>query len=332
MSFTSPLGPFAIEVVTTFDRDELTYVLDVVSVVESVLDDPMQILFAQERAARGLEIARLKSEGVEYEDRMNQLEHISWPKPLAELLDSCIQTYREHHPWVYDLPSPKSIVREMLETGETFAGFIKRYKLERSEGLLLRYLTDAWRALDRSLPSSAYSEQLEDVIDWLRALLTATDASLMEEWERMSGSSTTTHRAAPDTPILAAGPPPAWRTVVRTAAFGWVSLLARRAYQTLGERTGVASYEIAGAMAPYWATYPELGTDTDARSAKFFTLVETPETWTIWQRFADPEGDHEWGFTATVDIAAAMDEGAPALRFVSLGRFGEEVPLVSTAR
>jgi Domain of unknown function (DUF3516)/DEAD/DEAH box helicase len=324
VSFTSPLGPFAIEVIATLDPESLTYVIDVVSVIESILDDPMAILIAQEKAARALEFARMKAEGLSFDERVDQVGNVSWPKPLAEALSTSYDMYRAHHPWVHDAPSPKSILREMLESGETFAGFIKRYKLERSEGLLLRYLTDAWRALDRSLPSSAYTEALEDVIVWLRSLLTATDVSLMEEWETLAGL-TSAERLVPDAPVLNTGPPKAWRTTVRTAAFGWIELLARRAYVGLSERTGVTEADIWNAMSPYWAEHKVLGTDGDARSAAFFELTESPDEWVVRQRFADLEGDGDWAFVATVDIADAMENGAPSLVLRSIGRFGEEV-------
>ncbi len=324
VSFTSPLGPFAIEVIGTLDPESLTYVIDVVSVIESILDDPMALLIAQEKAARALEFARMKAEGLSFDERVDQVGNVSWPKPLAEVLTTSYDMYRSHHPWVHDAPSPKSILREMLESGETFAGFIKRYKLERSEGLLLRYLTDAWRALDRSLPSSAYTDALEDVIVWLRALLTATDVSLMEEWETLAGL-TSAERLVPDAPVLNTGPPKAWRTTVRTAAFGWIELLARRAYVGLSERTGVTEADIWNAMSAYWHDHKVLGTDGDARSAAFFELTESADEWAVRQRFADPEGDGDWAFEATVDIAEAMENGAPSLVLRSIGRFGEEV-------
>ncbi len=141
--------------IATLDRDDPTYVADVVSVVESVLDDPRQILYAQEHAARGVDVARLKAEHVEYEERMERLEGITWPRPLADVLKSCIATYHERYPVDAEDPSPKSILREMLESGDSFATFVGRYRLERSEGLVLRYLTDAWRTLDRSLPKTS---------------------------------------------------------------------------------------------------------------------------------------------------------------------------------
>jgi superfamily II RNA helicase len=322
---SSALGPFAIEVVASLDQESPTYVLDVVSVIESVLDSPKALLIAQEKNAKNQEMARMKAAGIEYDERIELLSQVTWPKPLAEFLDSCITTYAAHHPWLWERPEPKSILREMLESGETFSGFIRRYSLERSEGLLLRYLTDAWRALDKSLPTSAYNDPLEDVIDWLRGMLTATDASLIEEWERLSGEeSVERFEQAPAVPGVT-GPPRAWRSAVRTAAFGWVELFARRAYERLSERTQVPSHVVASLMDEYWQEHDSIGTDGDARSSSFFQLVEEPNRWVIHQRFADPAGDHDMGFIAEVDLAVAMDEGAPTLRLVSIGRVGDEV-------
>jgi hypothetical protein len=326
VSFSSPLGPFAIEVVSALDQDDPAYVLDVVSVIEATIENPMAILIAQEKAARAFAVGQMKADGLSYEERFDQIGEVSWPKPLEEVLAACFEKYQSEHPWVFDLPAPKSILREMLETGETFSGFVKRYKIERSEGLLLRYLTDAWRSLDRSLPSSAYTEPLEDVIVWLREMLSATDASLLEEWERMSGE-TPTERTASSLPLSVAGPPKAWKTTVRTAAFGWVEMLARRAHGSLAERTGTVEAAIAVAMHEYWSTYSEMRTDADARSSAFFDLQIDADVWTIRQKLSDPEGDNEWGFTATVDVANAMEMGGPTLTLVSLGRFGSEVPI-----
>ena len=319
LRFSAPLMPFAIEVVATFDRDDPAYVLDVVSVVEAVLDDPRQILYAQQNAAKGAEVARLKAEGVPYEERMDRLEGLTWPMPLQELLEACFGPYRTQHPWVADGPSPKSILREMLESGDTFASFIRRYRLDRSEGLLLRYLTDAWRTLDRSLPDDVYVDQLEDVIEWLGALIRATDATLLDEWAALAGKPVHDHQAPEALTNLDTGPPAAWRTAVRTAAFGWVELLARRAHGSLAERTGWEEWRIRDAMAPYWSEYTDIGIDGDARSTAFFRLVEEPGRWVVQQTIADPAGDGEWRLVASVDLAAALADGAPTLRLEQLG-------------
>jgi len=225
---------FAIEVIATFDRDDPGYVADVVSVVESILEDPRQILFAQQNAAKAAEVARMKADFVPYEERLERLESISWPKPLADLLATLFTTYRARHPWLTDEPAPKSIVREMLEGGDTFATFVRRYRLERSEGLVLRHLTDAWRTLDRSLPDDVYTDDLEDVVEWLGELIRATDATLLDEWTVLAGRPVHDH-LAPDAPGAARPFPPPAR---RTAASGCVELLATGREATLAERCG----------------------------------------------------------------------------------------------
>ncbi len=323
LRLAAPLAPFAIELVSVLDGDEPGYPLDVVSALEAVLDDPLPILYAQANAARGRAVAEMKAEGIEYEERMERLEEVTWPKPLAELVDACFATYRVRHPWVEDEPSPKSIVRELIEGGESFAGYVRRYKIERSEGLLLRYLSDAWRALDRSLPDDAYTDALEDVIEWLGHLIRATDASLLEEWERLGGQPVHDRAEQALAPLLAS-PPRAWRTAARTAAFGWVELLARRAYGQLAERTGWPAHRLAEAMAPYWADHDGIGTDADARSAAHFEITDHPDEWHVVQILADPAGDHDWRFHARVDLSVAVDDGAPTLRLTSIGRLGEE--------
>jgi superfamily II RNA helicase len=323
LRFSAPLMPFAIEVVATLDHTDPAYVLDVVSVVESVLDDPRQILFAQQNTAKGAEVARLKSEGVPYEERMELLESVSWPKPLAELLDACFTEYRTHHPWIAETPSPKSIVREMLEAGDSFSTFVRRYRLDRSEGLVLRYLTDAWRTLDRSLPDDVYVDELEDVVDWLGALIRATDATLLDEWTRLAGGPVHEHLMPAAPSVGPVGPPAAWRTAVRTAAFGWVELLARRQYAVLamrcGDRLGWDESTIWATMAPYWREYDQIGIDAEARSAREFQLVDEPGRWVVTQYLLDPAGDREWRFVAHVDLERAMADGAPSLELVSLG-------------
>jgi superfamily II RNA helicase len=331
LRFSSPLTAFAIEVIATLDVDDPSHVLDLVSIVESVLDDPRQILLAQHDAARGAAVAQMKADGVQYEERMERLDQVTWPKPLAELIGECFTTYRSNHPWIGTEPSPKSILREMLESGDSFTTFVRRYRLERSEGLVLRYLTDAWRTLDRSLIDEAYTSMLEDVVEWLGALIRATDATLLDEWEALAGG-TAHERPDPVSPVvLPIGPPPAWRTAVRTTAFAWVEMLAARSHALLATRCDWPEQQLTQAMAPYWAEYDSIGIDADARSAQWFELLEEPAAadgttgdagrWVITQRLSDPSGDGDWRLTATVNIAAALDQGAPTLTLESIAPF-----------
>lgn len=186
-ALNQPLSPFALAAIELLDIESTTYALDVVSVIESTLDNPRQILMAQQHAARGEAVAEMKADGIEYDERMELLEEITWPKPLVELLEPAFETYRGGHPWVSEFPlSPKSVVRDMIERAMTFAELVSHYGLARSEGLVLRYLADAYRALRQTVPDAARTEELEDITEWLGELIRQVDSSLLDEWESLT--------------------------------------------------------------------------------------------------------------------------------------------------
>ena len=252
---------------------------------------------------------------------MERLDAITWPRPLAELLDACHATYLHHHPWVRAEPSPKSILREMLESGDSFATFVGRYRLERSEGLVLRYLTDAWRTLDRSLPDAVYCAELEDVVEWLGELIRATDATLLDEWARLAGAPA----ARPSRPRGAGSDAAlATRCVAHGGPHGGVRVGGAAGAPRDGapwpSGPGGASNALTEAMADYWAEYDAIAIDADARSAAHVAIAEEPDRWVVTQRLVDPAGDGEWRFVAVVDLVAAKAEGAPTLRLEHLGR------------
>ena len=164
------------------------YALDVVSVIEATLDDPRAILGQQEYKARGEAVAAMKRDGIEYDERMALLEDITYPKPLAELLAQSFAVFASSQPWVLDFElSPKSVVRDMVENAMTFSDLISRYELGRSEGVVLRYLTDAWRTLKQSIPDEYNTPELEDIVIWLGELIRQVDSSLVDEWAQMAG-------------------------------------------------------------------------------------------------------------------------------------------------
>ena len=163
--------------------------MDVVSVVEATLDDPRPLLYAQQRAARGEAIAAMKAEGMDYEERMAAIEEITWPQPLADRLAPALEMYRRANPWVADYElSPKSVVREMVENAMTFSDLVSRYELGRSEGVVLRYLTDAYRALRQVVPDEHRTSEVVELIDWLGGLVRAVDSSLLDEWEALGAA------------------------------------------------------------------------------------------------------------------------------------------------
>ena len=181
-----PLGLFALEAISVLDSEAPDYHLQALSVVESVLEDPMAVLLAQRDKAKDELMTRMKDERVEYEERMERLAEVTWPKPEAEFIEPAFATFARHHPWVGHLrPSPKSVVRDMLEHADTFNQYVSRYGLKRSEGLVLRYLTDCYKALVQTVPAAAVNEQLAEANEWLGALVRGVDSSLLDEWERL---------------------------------------------------------------------------------------------------------------------------------------------------
>jgi hypothetical protein len=186
-ALNQPLAHFALAAFDVLDPEAPTYTLDVVSVVEAVLEGPRQILFAQRHAARGEAIGEMKADGIEYEERMALLEEITWPRPLGDWLEPLFEIYRETHGWLSpDALVPKSVLREMWEQAMGFTDFVGRYQLARSEGLVLRYLTDAYRTIRQTVPEAHRTPELDDIVEWLGETIRQTDSSLLDEWEALS--------------------------------------------------------------------------------------------------------------------------------------------------
>ncbi|HEX4832491.1 MAG TPA: DUF3516 domain-containing protein [Trebonia sp.] len=301
------------------------YALDVLSVIEATLDNPRQILSAQLFRARGEAVAAMKAEGIEYETRMELLEAVTWPKPLEDLLGAAFEIYRRGHPWVADYElSPKSVVRDLYERAMTFTEYVGFYGLPRSEGIVLRYLADAYRALRQTVPDDAKTDDLEDIIEWLGELVRQVDSSLIDEWEKL------THPDDPATVLAAVRAQPkgvtsnprAFRVLVRNAMFRRVTLAALRHYGELGDLDGHDGWRARDwqeAIEEYFEEYDEIGTGPDARGPGLLAITEGPREWTVRQAFDDPAGDRDWGIAATVDLAASDEEGTAVIHVTSVG-------------
>ncbi len=182
-----PLSLFAVEALGVLDADETDYPLDVLSVIESVLENPGPVIAAQVERLRSDLLGELKAQGVPYEERMERLAAVEHPKPLREFLYGAFDIFRGHHPWVEgENVRPKSIARELHERAMTFGEYVNHYGLKRSEGLLLRYLSDAYRALVQNVPTDHRTPELDELTDWLGALVRGVDSSLLDEWERLT--------------------------------------------------------------------------------------------------------------------------------------------------
>ncbi len=181
-----PLGLFVVEALEALDVDSFDYHLQALSVVESVLEDPNVVLLAQKDKVRDDLMARLKAERVPYEERLERLAEATWPRPEAEFIEPAFAVFAHHHPWVgRDRPSPKSVARDLMEHGDTFNQYVSRYGIKRSEGVLLRYLSDCFKALVQTIPTAAVNDPLATLTTDLRTLLRTTDSSLLDEWEHL---------------------------------------------------------------------------------------------------------------------------------------------------
>ena len=234
-ALNQPLSPFALAAIELLDTESPTYPLDVLSVIESTLENPRQVLSAQQFRARGEAVARMKADGVEYEERMELLDNVTYPKPLEDLLDGAYEIYRRGHPWVADYKvRPKAVVRDMYERALTFAEYVAFYGLSRSEGLVLRYLADAYKALRQTVPDEAKTEELTDLIEWLGEMVRQVDSSLIDEWERLRNPLDAAEPSRDERPETVTSNMRAFRVLVRNALFHRVRLAALGHYDELG--------------------------------------------------------------------------------------------------
>jgi superfamily II RNA helicase len=351
-ALNQPLSPLALASFEVLDPESPTFALDVVSVVESILDDPFQVLLAQQFKARGEAVAQMKADGIEYDERMERLEEITWPKPLDELLEATFEIFRRSHPWVSESAlSPKSVVREMYERAMTFTEFVSAYQLARSEGTVLRYLSDAYRTLRQLVPASYRNETFDELLEWLGETIRQTDSSLLDEWEALTDPEAKDRLTDLETMAAHGGTRPhrpitanekAFRVMVRNTMFRRVDLASRDLFVDLA-RLDEASAALTEpprhtlmdeaawdeALGAYWEVHDSIGTDAAARGPAMLTIEATTgpppglnepdegqpdhRLWHARQTLADPDGDHDWVLEATVDLDASDEAGEPVV-------------------
>ena len=289
--------------------------------LESTLEDPRQVLSAQRNKARGEAVWQMKADGIEYEERMELLEEVTYPKPLVEMLTAAYETYRGGHPWVADHElKPKSVARDLYERAMTFVDYVGFYGLARSEGVLLRYLADAFKALRHTVPEDARTEELTDLTEWLGELVRQVDSSLLEEWEQLR---TPGDVAEVRPPSLDDRPPPvtanarAFKVLVRNAMFRRIELAALRRWDLLADLDAGDGWDANAwedALAGYFGEHDQIGTGPDARGPHLLLVTVEPDRWLVRQIIDDPALDHDWGISAEVDLRASDEAGGAVLR------------------
>ena len=322
-SLNQPLSTFALAALDLLDPEDPAYALDVVSVVEATLEDPRRGAVGAGAPRQGEAVNAMKAEGIEYDERMELLEDVTWPKPLNELLEATFEMYRQTHPWIADAGlSPKAVVRDMFERAMTFGEFIGFYGLARSEGVVLRYLSDAYKALRQTVPPDKVNEDLTDLIEWLGEVVRQTDSSLLDEWEELTNPTDGRRREA-----VPAGPAPdhlehaglsGCSSATRcSAASSCVSLHRWAELGQLDAESGWDAGRWAEAGTAYYAEHGVLNTGPAARGPALFMVEEHPGYWEVQQIIDDPEGNHDWRITATVDLDASDEAGDLVLELVS---------------
>ncbi|MBS0633152.1 MAG: DUF3516 domain-containing protein [Verrucomicrobia bacterium] len=336
-SLHQALSLYLIDTLPLLDRTSPDYPFDVLTLCEAIVEDPEQILRRQIDKLKGEKVMELKEAGVPYEERMEKLEAIEHPKPLREFLYDTFNAFAAAHPWIQqENVRPKSIAREMFERYLSFADYIKDYGLERSEGLLLRHLSQVWKVLSQTVPAAAKTEEVIEMEDYFRELIRGIDSSLLEEWERLKNpdfvaAEDPTQPARPATFDLTRDLP-SFRRLIRTAIFGFLQDVAARDYEAAVGRLRAAPTEsdafspearaLESTFAPYFETHGRFRLDPEGRSAKHTHWSDDTAAANIAQVLVDDEEHNDWEATFTVDVAASRAENRAVVQFLVLTPIG----------
>ncbi len=335
------LAPFLLAAVPQLDTEDENYALAMLALVEAVVDNPMPILMAQKDKVKDEAMAAMKAAGVEYDQRIEELDKLNFPQPMRAQIYDVFDRWRETNPWIGDRNiAPKGVARDMWDRAMDFPSFVRHYGIKRSEGLLLRYLSDVYKTIVRSVPDHAKTDEVHELTDWLGAVIRATDSSLLDEWTALFSSD-----AVVDVDAVAAVEDRvpdvttdrrAFRALVRTRVFRWVQYAATRQWTAWSEdlteigNHGWNERKLLEQFEPYFAAYadsdggidaPPIGIDGDARGpARFIVDEDDADAWSVEQILADPEGHDEWYLDVTVDLVASVEAGDVVATFNGLRR------------
>jgi superfamily II RNA helicase len=326
-SLNHALSLYLLDTLTLLDRESPEYALQMLTVVESILENPELILMKQLDRLKTEKVAELKAAGVEYEERMAELEKLEYPKPHREFIYGSFNAFALKHPWVgAENIRPKSVAREMYEEFYSFAEYIRQYELQRAEGLLLRYLTDVYKALVQSVPDPAKSDQVHEIITYFGAIVRQVDSSLLDEWERLKEGPAVPGQDRPPRPMPdtwdVTRDPKQFTVLVRNELYRLLRALAAKSWEEAAQIAGGEEWtpaRIEAALAPYFEEHGVVRTDPKARVPSN-TIVELREGfWDVKQIVCDPEDHNEWVVECTIDLALSREVAAPVVRITRIG-------------
>ncbi|HEY0708788.1 MAG TPA: DUF3516 domain-containing protein, partial [Polyangia bacterium] len=337
-SLHQTLSLYLVETLGKLEPALESYPFDVLSLVEAVSENPRPVLLAQLDRIKRETLDRLKAEGVEYEQRIEALDQLEWPKPNRDFIYATFNDFADRHPWVgSENIAPKSIAREILERFCSFNDYIRDYGLQRTEGILLRYLSEVTKALAQGVPARFRTPEVEELGFALASVVRGVDASLLEEWRALRDPAASNvapaleGETAPPAIGLKRGPDlltdaRALTARVRADMHRLLGALARKDYEEAALAVRVLGEDefppekIAAAMAPFYEEHTRVLTTPNARHPSNTLLRQRePKIWEVQQRLLDPEGHDDWAIHADVDLTAGVPEDGPLVRLVRLG-------------
>ncbi len=356
-SMDQTLSLYLMETLPFLNPESPDHHLDILTLVESILEDPDQVLRRQLDKLKTERMTELKVQGVEFDQRVAELDAMEYPKPLREFVYSSFNAFSEKHPWVgNENIRPKSIAREMMEGFFTFSNYVKGYALERSEGLLLRYLNSVYKVLANTVPTAAKTEAVREMEDFFGEMLRRVDSSLLEEWQKLQNPN---FQPVEETELKPPGEEVAsaldfdvttdtvvFTAEIRARIFSFMAALSRSEYEnaldalTEGlEETNLledaqavpwTAERLRNLMAEYRPGHGVFRLDPEGRAVRHTLVNPKPggektsaPFWEVRQMLQDHEGHNDWVIDFSVDLAASRLVRIPVLR---LSRMGEMQP------
>ncbi|MEO6603343.1 MAG: DUF3516 domain-containing protein [Polyangiaceae bacterium] len=318
-SLLQALGLYVVDAVERLPQDSPTYALDVLGLVEAIVEDPDVVLRSQVDKLKGQKVAELKAAGVEYEERMIELDKVEHPKPNLEFLVESFAAFETQHPWVSrEVLRPKSIAREMLESLQSFSGYIKEYGLSRSEGVLLRYLTEVYKTLIQSIPELARTPELEEVIETLGVLVRGVDSSLLDEWERLKNPAyvaVETQELDPTRDDITVNTR-VFTALIRNLLFSVLRALQDRDYDVIADLAeagmfSVTPADIERAIRPLFDEGSAIRLDAQGRNPTNTQITKDDQYWHVSQSILVGDDVSEYMLRGRIDLERSAAERRP---------------------
>ncbi len=329
-SLNHALSLWLIDTIPSLEPDSDTYALDVLTFAESIVENPDVVLRAQLEKIRSETFAKLKAEGVEFDQRKAALDDLAYPKPMREMIYDSFNAFARKHPWASDNIRPKSIAREMFESLMTFSQYIKTYGLSRSEGVLLRYLSDVYKVMVQTVPAPFKNDAVEDIVAFLGAIVRGTDASLLEEWERLRNPDAVIAVSTPETPATydLVRDVRGFTVLVRNAMFRIVKAVGTGDVTELAELIAPdddqgelwTKARLIEAVDAFFKDHRGIRTDVAARAPSRLKIDQGEAAWEVQQILPDKEEDDDWVIDARIDLTRSREAGEPVVVLRRIGR------------